>query len=242
MILYQFAISHYCEKARWALDYKNLSYQVINLLPGPHLFTTKRLTGQTSVPVLNHNGKNIHDSTAILSYLDEITPEKSLTPQAETLRKEALELEDYLDQEIGIHLRRFFYHTYLENRKEVTSFILHNGPRYGPLLYAFIFPLIKKVMKKGMRINKESAARSEKRLTNGLHKLNKILSQNQFLVGNKFSRADLTAAALLAPLCAPQKHPFPWPATLLEPLESFKKAHSKEPFFKWVLKMYAEYR
>ncbi|MCP3675846.1 MAG: glutathione S-transferase family protein, partial [Gammaproteobacteria bacterium] len=41
--LYQFPISHYCEKIRWSLDYKNLDYKIINLLPGLHIKTTKKL-------------------------------------------------------------------------------------------------------------------------------------------------------------------------------------------------------
>ena len=35
--LYQFACSHLCEKARWALEYKRVAYQPVNLLPGLHL-------------------------------------------------------------------------------------------------------------------------------------------------------------------------------------------------------------
>ncbi|VAW80072.1 hypothetical protein MNBD_GAMMA15-1204 [hydrothermal vent metagenome] len=37
MTLYQFPISHYCEKIRWALDYKGLPYTTINPLPGSHI-------------------------------------------------------------------------------------------------------------------------------------------------------------------------------------------------------------
>ena len=32
MKLYQFAISHFSEKVRWALDYKNLNYQPVFLI------------------------------------------------------------------------------------------------------------------------------------------------------------------------------------------------------------------
>ncbi len=42
--LYQFPISHYCEKTRWNLEAKGLSYRIENLLPGPHRLVTKRLT------------------------------------------------------------------------------------------------------------------------------------------------------------------------------------------------------
>jgi glutathione S-transferase len=35
-VLYQFPLSHYCEKARWLLDHKELDYVAHNLIPGFH--------------------------------------------------------------------------------------------------------------------------------------------------------------------------------------------------------------
>lgn len=37
--LYQFPISHYCEKARSCLDVKGLTYSTRDLIPGLHLIT-----------------------------------------------------------------------------------------------------------------------------------------------------------------------------------------------------------
>lgn len=56
-ILYQFPISHYCEKTRWNLDAKGLPYEVRNLVPGVHVLVVKRLTGTRTVPVLVDQGK-----------------------------------------------------------------------------------------------------------------------------------------------------------------------------------------
>ena len=42
--LYQFPLSHFCEKARWALDYKSIAYRPVNLLPGFH--TMRALTAE----------------------------------------------------------------------------------------------------------------------------------------------------------------------------------------------------
>ena len=42
-ILYQFPISHYCEKARWQLDHKGLAYRTRNLLPGLQIRTVSSL-------------------------------------------------------------------------------------------------------------------------------------------------------------------------------------------------------
>jgi len=45
--LYQFQFSHYCEKARWALDYKGISYKPRNLLPGLHVKPARKLAPET---------------------------------------------------------------------------------------------------------------------------------------------------------------------------------------------------
>ena len=50
--LFQFAFSHYNEKARWALDWKRVPHRRRSLLPGPHRPVVQRLTGQSQVPVL----------------------------------------------------------------------------------------------------------------------------------------------------------------------------------------------
>jgi len=240
--LYQFAISHYCEKVRWALDYKKINYKPVNLIPGPHLFTIRRLAGKSSVPVIDDNGMRIQDSTDIITYLDKKYPQKPLTPQDGDLKKEAINLEEYCDQEIGVHLRRYLYNTLLHDRKLVSSLLLQQGPVYGPKLYAVLFPLVRFAMRKSMNIHPESAKRSEKRLTDALDRLNRIMAKNKFLVGNTFTRADLTAASLLAPLCFPPEHEFKWPDQIPEPIKSFREAHRRDPVYSWVLHLYSTCR
>ena len=43
--LYQFPISHYCEKTRWHLDAKGLPYVTKNLVPGVHRLVLRRSLG-----------------------------------------------------------------------------------------------------------------------------------------------------------------------------------------------------
>ena len=74
-ILYQFPISHYCEKVRWAMDHKGLEYKLKNLLPGLHLKTTRKMAKKSSVPILVDTNKQglpeqIQNSHIILNYLD----------------------------------------------------------------------------------------------------------------------------------------------------------------------------
>ena len=45
--LYTFNLSHFSEKARWALDYEGISYEERMLLPGPHQLVTRRMAPRT---------------------------------------------------------------------------------------------------------------------------------------------------------------------------------------------------
>jgi glutathione S-transferase len=60
-VLYQFPISHYCEKIRWAMDYKGLDYTLKNLVPGLHLRTTKKIAPKTYLPILMDQGEQVQN-------------------------------------------------------------------------------------------------------------------------------------------------------------------------------------
>jgi len=72
--LYVFSFSHFSEKARWACDRKRLGYQLVPLLPGLHILTTRRLAPGTSVPVLVHGPHVIQNSSEIIDYLALLSP------------------------------------------------------------------------------------------------------------------------------------------------------------------------
>ena len=238
--LYQFPISHYCEKIRWALDFKNISYQIKNLLPGLHISKTRKMAPDTCVPILVHDDRVIQGSDSIITYLDETFAEQSLTPATDQLKNEALEWEQYVDREVGIHVRRCCYHVLLEHPDIVIPFFTYQGPWYGGLYIRFAYPKLKKAMRKYLNINEESEQRSRDRLRVAIDKLYSHLRQNAFLVGDQFSRADLSAASLLAPLCMPDKYGLNWPDQLPPEFETLVKEF--HPKINWVDKIYARFR
>ena len=238
--LYQFPISHYCEKIRWALDYKNISYQIKNLLPGLYISKTRKIAPDTCVPILVHDDRVIQGSDSIITYLDETFAEQSLTPATDQLKNEALEWEQYVDREVGIHVRRCCYHVLLEHPDIVIPFFTYQGPWYGGLYIRFAYPKLKKAMRKYLNINEESEQRSRDRLGNAIDKLYGHLQQNAFLVGDQFSRADLSAASLLAPLCMPEKYGLNWPDQLPPEFETL--VNGFQPKINWVDEIYDKYR
>jgi len=145
--LYQFPISHYCEKIRWSLDYKKLDYEIINLLPGLHIKTTKKLAKFSSVPVLVDGDNIVQSSDTIIDYLDKTYTEKQITPVDAEEKHKALEWEAYADAELGVHVRRCLYHILLEHPKIVIPFFTSNGPWYGKLLIKLSYPKLRTRMR-----------------------------------------------------------------------------------------------
>jgi glutathione S-transferase len=220
-VLYQFPISHYCEKIRWAMDHKGLEYKLKNLFPGLHLRTTKKMAPKTYLPILIDQGEQVQNSHVILNYLDEKYPEKSLSPQDPELLEKALEWEKYCDVEIGVHIRRYCYHILLAEPKTVIPFFTQGGPWWGPLFFKLFFSKLEPIMRKVMAIDEEGAKKSEVRIQQALDKLHEEYQQRDFLVGDSFSRADLAAASLLGPLITPQGYGLDWPETMPTRLQEF---------------------
>ncbi|WP_273425584.1 glutathione S-transferase family protein [Marinobacter sp.] len=211
--LYQFAISHYCEKIRWALDYKGLNYEDVPLLPGQHIKTVQQLTGGkcTSVPVLDHDGHCTQGSAQILDYLDETFPERALTPADPEQREQALAWERRLDEEAGPAVRCYAYHHFLQRPKVVVPMLAAGTPFYNRILLSLAFSRVDETMRKWMKINEKTSRQSRQVMETLLTDLAEAYRAKPYLVGDSFSRADLSAAAIFAPMFQPAEYPVPWP-------------------------------
>ncbi|KJH71865.1 glutathione S-transferase family protein [Aliterella atlantica] len=189
MLLLQFSTSHYCRKARLALGYKKIPYQVKNLTPGLHALQLKPLTGLTTVPVLipdSATGKAIADSTHILTFLENYCPEPTFFLAKKPQQTEASMLEDWLDESIGT-ATRFVYYDYRSGA----------GKQIDPSLFS---QLVIAVVQKQYGINQASVELAASRIASCLAELSGRWQNSMYLVGDRFSIADIAAAALLSPL------------------------------------------
>jgi len=245
--LYTFNISHFAEKARWAMDRTGVAYQERVLLPGLHMRKIRRLgQGRTSVPALVDDGKAVQGSSAIISYIDErwLDPGKRLTPAQPELRARALELETWMDAEIGETARRFFYHHALPVREFVKTLFTGRGPWWGPAFFGVAYPKVAAVIRQKYAINAETAAKDGERVLAAYRRLEEMLANRPYLVGDGFTRADLTLAALTAPIWRPAEHPTRWPSEALYP-EALRRWIDQLGHFRireHALRMYREHR
>jgi glutathione S-transferase len=242
-VLWQLQISHYNEKARWALDYKRIHHLRRSLLPGLHAIKARRLTGEVdTTPVLTLEGRSIGDSTRIIAALEQRWPEPPLYPEDEAQRRHALELEEFFDEELGPHIRRAAYHELLPHPDEVVPLFTHDQRLPGRILIRATFPLLRAGMRKRMRIDADAAARSREKTVAAMDRLEEEIGPSGYLVGDAFSVADLTAAALFYPVARPPEFPYP---SITDPPDSareFLDPLAERPGGEWVAEMYRRHR
>jgi glutathione S-transferase len=206
--LITFAVSHYCEKARWALERLKISFIEEPHVPGFHwLFTLP--AGGKSVPVLLTEAGTFTDSTNILHYLDTIAPTSHrLYPVDTELRREVETLEDLFDTVLGVPVRCWLYF-YLLNRYELMQKLWCEGtPPIESTMFPIVFPPVHSFTRKYYNITAQSAASSLNQIRRLFEKVNNLLELGgrSYLVGNCFSAADLTFACLAAPILLPPEY------------------------------------
>ena len=235
-------ISHYSEKARWALDYLKVPYQELAHMPPFHRNATKKYGG-TSVPVLVTDTGAATDSTDILRYLDRLYPDKlyPIDPQLQLL---GIELETLFNSTLGIHTRRWGY-SYILTPKLLYPKWTFGVPFWEKLLFPVIFPRMGKIVRSSFDITETSAAESYREIEIVFARVNKLLVDGRkYLLGDRFSAIDITFAALAAPILQPPEHHIK-PTTLeLLPAQmqtDMRKAQAT-PAGKFGLQMYAEHR
>ncbi|MFK7816424.1 MAG: glutathione S-transferase family protein [Gammaproteobacteria bacterium] len=240
LMLYQFPISHYCEKVRWALEYKNIEYKKVNLLPGLHAKKAKKLCSSTSLPILVHDKNALNESSEIISYLDHIFPYKTLTPTDPQLKQEALQWEQFADTQLGPDVRRICYHTLLDHPDIITPYFTNDGPWYGNLYMKVTYPRLSETMRNLMKLDDAEMVTIRKRLTRSIQITIAHINDRDFFVGDTFSRADLAVASLLAPLCRTKKYGIEWPEKYPEPLASTISEYKDK--LDWVHHIYKQFR
>ena len=240
--LYTFTISHFSEKARWALDHEGIVYREKVLVPGPHQLVTRRVAKKSHVPVLAQDGRYIQGSSEILDYIADTLGARKLTPADGAARQRACELEQRLDRAFGLGVQRILYSEMVKQREALTELWSAGGPFWARSFVTLAYPVIVSGVQRMYRTTDRAAVEAAKQLfVATVDELDAVLARQPYLGGDAPDRTDITAAALLAPLCAPPEHIVKWPVVPSE-LASFQAELRERPTSNHVLRMYREHR
>lgn len=245
--LWQLDISHYSEKVRWALEYKEIDHSRRSALPGTHIPIALFLTrgSQPTVPILTIDGQSIGDSTAILSALEARYPDPPLYPIDAEQRARAVELEEYFDEELGPHTRLLPFYELIQEPDVFAEVAAAAVP--GPLgkakpvvgAYARVYTSLRWGAN-----SSEDAERAREGIVAALDKLEAELDKGdgEFLVGDRLSIADITAASLFYPLVVPPEGPLPPELPRPPALDRFRASLSDRRGYQWVEETFRRHR
>ena len=185
--IYQFEVSPFCDKVRRACNYKNLPFEVeeVSLLGAGKYSSARKL------PVIDHDGERVEDSTQILHYLEKIRPEPALFPQEPGELALCNILEDWADEslyyyDIALHF------SFPENaRRRADHLLQHEKPWLKALLSPFTPALLRKAgeAQGAGRRPREVIIEDIRRHTGSIATL---LRDRDFLTGNALTAADLS--------------------------------------------------
>jgi glutathione S-transferase len=238
--------SHYCEKARWALDRTDVEYREEDHVPLLHWRASYGAGGGRTVPVLVTPDKVLRESNDILTFADEQLPAaRRLFPDDPALRAEVEQLVADFDRGLGPAVRRFLYFYLMQHREAVVSLLACTGPGWERKVVRRTYPMFATLMKRGLKITPAATERSKARLVATLDAVDERLADGRrYLAGDRFTAADLTFAALGAVMVLPPQYGFAVPdqARHIGELAEFREAAQARPAGRFIARMYAEER
>jgi glutathione S-transferase len=202
-------ISHYCEKARWGLERLGLAYHEEAHIQGFHYWRTYRLSRQPLVPVLIDSGETITGSASILRHLERYArPENKLYPDPPSLRARVEELEGLFDAVLGVESRRWFYFQY---RRQPVSAILRliaqRVPVHERLVARWLLRPMQAFARKRLNISPQTVEAGLEQVRQILARTDALLVDGRrYILGDRFTAADLSFACLMAPFTLPRRY------------------------------------
>ncbi len=236
-ILWQYSFSNFNEKARWALDFKRIPHVRRSVLPGSP--RARAFSRRGTLPALDLDGERVVDSTRIIEALERRWPDPPLYPADEGERRAALELEEFFDEELGHDARRVLFNEISRKPRQVHGFLATGQGRAGRGLLWTLLPLTAVQARRRYRFYPADIERSRKKVLAALDRIAAETRGSGYLVGARFTVADLTAASLVYLLARPQEFQYELPKL---PLFDFERQVADHPAVEWVAEMWRRHR
>ncbi len=245
-VLITIPISHYCEKARWALDRARVRYQERAHLQVLHWIPVKRAGGKKTAPVLIWGDRVFTDSAEIVEAASaEAPPDRRLFPDDPAVATEVRALHQDFDARLGPEGRRWMYDA-LRGRHDIAIAYGCTGvPVWQRRALPFAYPFAARIIDRYFDITQATAARSEAEVRATFDDVAERLGDGRpYLCGERFSAADLAFASLAAPMLMPPEYgvPLPQPDELPAAMAATVRELRAHPAGAHALKMFREER
>ena len=239
-------ISHFCEKARWALDRAGVPYRESAHMQCLHWVAVKRAGGKRTVPVLVTEDDVLAESADILDYAEARAPAaRRLYPEDRGLAGETRALERDFDERLGPHGRRWMYDGMRGQRELVLRYAPTGVPAWQRRAVPFAAGTVARIIDRYFRITPESVAESLREVRATFDEVAERLADGRpYLMGERFTAADLTFSALSAAITMPPGYgvPLPQPDELSAPMAEVVRELRAHPAGAHALAMFRDER
>jgi glutathione S-transferase len=239
-------ISHYCEKARWALERARVSYREERHVQVVHRVAARRAGGGITVPVLVTPSAVIGDSALILAWADQRTPPpQRLFPAEPAARGEVQRVCRRLDEQLGPAGRRLLYVHMFSQPEMALPFNNAGVPSWEDRAIRVAWPLARRLVARALEIVPGVEVDDEATVWREFDFAAQLLADGRpFLCGERFGAADLTFAALAAPMIVPPAYGVPLPPldALPAPMAALVELARDHPAGRYALALFAEHR
>ena len=246
------SFSHYNERARWALDLAGVGYTERAYMPGFSQFgvmaatlgrggRSDRVSTRWSTPVLfTDDGRRLADSGDIVAYACE---------QGLDLREDpaVADWEARFHDELGPHTRRMAYSFALRDPDLLKSMADDNVGPAQAWLFKRLYPLAAARLQRGLKIDEAGVARSRAKIDAVFDDVAEAIADGGYIVGDRFTAADLTFACMAAPALLPRPEDgfgavFPEVEALEDQARTFVEEARAHPAGQHALRMFREHR
>jgi glutathione S-transferase len=194
--LFQIPFSHNCVKVRRVLDLKGIEYETVDINPAWR-GNVKRASGQTLVPVLIDGDRSISGSSPILLDVEERYPDPPLLPADQQDRAECALLMDWADATFMDLTRRMAYFRVLSGDADLGTMFF---PRQPPRVRRTLGKGAGLVLRQRFGISRQQNRRDVERARQAARVAADRLGTEDHLVGGRLTLADVSLAAMAAPL------------------------------------------
>jgi glutathione S-transferase len=201
-------ISHFCEKARWALDRAGVEYAEERHVQGIHRIVAGRAGGGTTVPVLVTGERVLSESEEILRYADErLEDDQKLFPADPELGEEVVGLCRELDEGLGPDGRRLMYALMLDQKEPMLRVNNQGVPAWEGRTMSALWPLVTRWGRRDLGIDGDTVRVDGENVRRAFDAVAERRSDGRpYLCGDRFTAADLTFAALAAAVIVPPEY------------------------------------
>jgi glutathione S-transferase len=239
-------ISHYCEKARWALERAGIEYREERHVQLIHRIMARRAGGGRTVPVLVTPEGALGESEEILVWVDERTEaDRRLFPSETRERAEVLSLCRRLDERLGPTGRRLMYMHMFEQRELMLRFNNQGVPAWEERVLRYGWPVAVRMAARQLGIRPGIEVEDEAAVWREFDHVAELLSDGRkFLFGDRFGAADLTFAGLSAAVIVPPVYgvPLPQPDVMRPETAALVERAREHPAGRYALSLVAEQR